>query len=76
MNASDSTGYTPLHGLCQNYKKDELLMDIVHLMTENGADINVDGKLAALATTSFGIVPPPYDGKTPLEILCDRGFRV
>lgn len=52
-------GYTPLHALCENYKKEHLIMDIVKLMEEEGADINA---------TDY------YNGKTPLSFLRSRGF--
>lgn len=53
------SGYTPLHALCENYKNQHLIMDIVNLMEEEGADVNASNY---------------YDGKTPLSILRSRGF--
>lgn len=42
VKAIDWMGNTLLFELCQNYKKDEYLLEIVKVMTDNGADLNTD----------------------------------
>jgi len=56
VNVNMEGGWTPLHFLCERYKREDLI-DLVHLLTKRGANVNAMTKSGwnpfHLLSTSF-----------------------